>query len=65
MFKQKIEQFFSPSNLSGHGPELVDQVAEGEEGYPLEGHVKENVDVCLLLVNIDIKHQNLSTSVLF
>ena len=47
--KGKIEQFFSSANLSGHGPELVDQVAEGEEGYPLESHVKENVDVGLLI----------------
>ena len=64
MFKGEIELIFV-SNLSGLVPEFVDQVAEGEEGYPLERHVEENVDVCLLLVNIDIKRQNLSTSVLF
>merc|ERR1719339_787207 len=34
--------------------ELVDQVAEGEEGYPLESHVEEYVDVGLLARHVHL-----------
>ncbi len=35
-------------------PKLVDKVAEGEEGNPLQGHAQQQVDVCLLVRYVNV-----------
>jgi hypothetical protein len=54
-----LKETYSKGKLSGQGPELINQVAKGKEGYPLESHVKENVDIGLLFKKIESKNQNL------
>ena len=35
-------------------PKLVDEVAEGEEGNPLQGHAQQQVDVRLLVRYVNV-----------
>ena len=40
-------------------PKLVNEVAEGEEGNPLESHIEQNIDICFLnskLTQLNFKH---------
>ena len=36
-------------------PKLVNKVTEGEKGNPLESHIKQNIDICFMVIDVDVR----------